>query len=356
MFSGFGLSNAAGGFVNIPQQYQDYFRCYPIDMMNGSKSSANNSGKIFLPPSALNKLIMLNIRYPMLFELKSPDSSKITHAGVWEFVAEEGRVYLPNWMMSVLKAKPGSLLHVSSTDVPLGKFVKLEPQSVDFLEITNPKAVLENALRNFSTLTVEDIIDIEYNGSVYKIRVVEVKPENKANSICVIETDLETDFAPPVGYVEPDYKKLQEEELERKKNAKPKAPDIGSMARRINYVETLHAPSLDSSFSGSGQKLSGKEVSNNAATATQKILPEKLKEQLQGTPQPLNLPDGQLFFGFPYVPPENAEENSAAEPAHTATFTGEGQSLRKSSKRKVKKDHSTSKSKAPKSPEVIEID
>ncbi len=62
---------------------------------------------------------------------------------------------------------------------------------------------LEKALRNFSTLTVEDIIQINYNDKIYGIKVLEVKPFHEDHSgISIVETDLEVDFAPPVGYVE----------------------------------------------------------------------------------------------------------------------------------------------------------
>ena len=150
MFSGFGFGNT--GSVPIPQEFEDFFRCYPIAMMNDRirKDDANFGGKIFLPPSALNRLSMLNIRYPMLFRLTSNESGKVTHGGVLEFIAEEGRVYLPQWMMETLNAQPGSLMKINSTDVPLGQFVKIEPQSTDFLDITDPKAVLENVLRSFN--------------------------------------------------------------------------------------------------------------------------------------------------------------------------------------------------------------
>ncbi len=58
-------------------------------------------GKIFLPPSALEKLTRLHIEYPMLFELINGAvvGGKVTHAGVLEFIAEEGKVYLPHWVL-----------------------------------------------------------------------------------------------------------------------------------------------------------------------------------------------------------------------------------------------------------------
>jgi len=98
----------------------------------------------------------------------------------------------------------------------LGTFVKLQPQSVDFLDISDPRAVLEHSLRQFSAMTVGDLIAIHYNNKVYEILVLETKPD--ASGISVVETDLQVrsffmacmivilgqvDFAPPIGYEEP---------------------------------------------------------------------------------------------------------------------------------------------------------
>lgn len=51
-----------------------------------------------MPPSALEQLTRLNINYPMLFKLTNKNTSRITHCGVLEFVADEGKVYLPLWV------------------------------------------------------------------------------------------------------------------------------------------------------------------------------------------------------------------------------------------------------------------
>ena len=64
-----------------------------------------------------------------------------THAGVLEFIAEEGVVHLPHWMMQSLRLNEGDPIRVTGTELPKGKFVKLQPQSVHFLEISDPKAV-----------------------------------------------------------------------------------------------------------------------------------------------------------------------------------------------------------------------
>jgi len=41
----------------------------------------------------------LHIQYPMLFKLTNNRANRVTHCGVLEFVADEGRVYLPYWVI-----------------------------------------------------------------------------------------------------------------------------------------------------------------------------------------------------------------------------------------------------------------
>lgn len=53
---------------------------------------------VIMPPSALEQLTRLNINYPMLFKLTNKKTNRITHCGVLEFVADEGKVYLPYWV------------------------------------------------------------------------------------------------------------------------------------------------------------------------------------------------------------------------------------------------------------------
>jgi len=141
----------------------------------------------------------------MLFELSNQKRGKKTHCGVLEFVAEEGMVYLPYWMMQNLLLGEGDILRVAYTTLPKGTFVKLRPQTKDFLDISNPKAVLETTLRGYTCLTVNDTILINYNNKRYFIDIVEAKP---GNAISIVDTDCEVDFAPPLDYVEPEPVRL----------------------------------------------------------------------------------------------------------------------------------------------------
>ncbi|KAF5102235.1 hypothetical protein D0Z00_000418 [Geotrichum galactomycetum] len=292
----------------------------------------------------------------MLFELSSEDTGLKTHGGVLEFTAEEGRVYLPQWMMEALGVAPGAIIKIANTNLEQGRFVKFEPQSTDFLDISDPRAVLENALRNYSTMTKDDIFQISYNNKVYAIKVLEVKPVNDAESICVIETDLNVDFAPPVGYVEPTP--VPSASVSRTGTPNP----LGGMASSIQYNKLLQTDSLKNKqsfdpFAGGGKKISNRSSkkssqpstpgslaagetasSNNSDTAVLSE-PPNYTELPSTSAAALNLPFGQLFFGYPIVPLKNVEDEKARENDEKTggsepVFGGSGQTLRKSLKRK----------------------
>ena len=91
---------ARGGMRRgAPQRFDEIFRCYPIIMAPGAERPELNYGsKIFLPPSALEKVSRLHVQWPIMLEMINGEREKHTHGGVLEFVAEEGRAYLPQWV------------------------------------------------------------------------------------------------------------------------------------------------------------------------------------------------------------------------------------------------------------------
>ncbi|KAJ3337409.1 ubiquitin fusion degradation protein [Gonapodya sp. JEL0774] len=253
------------------------------------------------------------------------NADRMTHAGVLEFIAEEGRVYLPNWMMNSLLLEQGDFVQIKNASLPLGNWVKIQPQSVDFLDIHDPRAVLETALRSYSTLTAGDVISLMYNNRPYDIEVLEVKPAtDKKSAISIVETDVEVDFAPPVGYQEPKPVK--------------RPPSVMSAAgSHMSIEEHTHERTINQfhSFGGSGNKLNGKpSVPGSVASAESLQVPVPASAAKPKAPAALRLPPGKLYFGYPIVPPKkqsdtNVPSNTSnpSEPTTTA-FTGSGQSLR----------------------------
>lgn len=98
----YNMLRSGGMHGRPPRRFQEYYRCYPTAMLPGNERvHLNYGGKIILPPSALDKLTKLHITYPMLFELVNGQKQTLTHAGVLEFVADEGKMYLPHWVCTI---------------------------------------------------------------------------------------------------------------------------------------------------------------------------------------------------------------------------------------------------------------
>lgn len=70
-----------------------------------------------MPPSALDHLTRLNVFYPMLFKLTNRKMNRITHCGVLEFVADEGKVYLPYWVSYQSQAAGLSMLYLPRIEI-----------------------------------------------------------------------------------------------------------------------------------------------------------------------------------------------------------------------------------------------
>jgi len=229
-----------------PQIMGTFESSYKVHSVAFQKPELEGGGKIILPASALDHLARLNIEWPMLFQLSNPSApTKRTHCGVLEFTADEGHCYMPYWMMQLLLLEEGKFVTIRSATLPKGKFVKVQPHSSDFLEIANPRAVMENRFRNFSALTQGDVIKLEYNKRNYYLSIIEVKPSQPYKAISIIETDVEVDFAPPL-----DQKSLPQEIP--KETQTPK--DIKTQPMPIT---TSASPSFQA-FMGSGFTLSGK--------------------------------------------------------------------------------------------------
>lgn len=103
-------------------------------------------------------------------------------------------------MLKNLRISTGDVVTIKFVKLAKGTFVKLQPHSKDFLDINDPKAVLEMALRNYSCLTVGDTFCFDYNNRTFNIDVKEARPDT---AILTIDTDCEVDFEAPLDYEEP---------------------------------------------------------------------------------------------------------------------------------------------------------
>ncbi|KAJ7386957.1 Ubiquitin recognition factor in ER-associated degradation protein 1 [Desmophyllum pertusum] len=282
-------------FGAVPRAFNTQFRCYSVVMFPGNeREDVERGGKIIMPPSALDQLTRLHIVYPMLFKLSNARSGRNTHCGVLEFVADEGKIYLPYWMMRNLLLEEGGLLQVESASLPVASYAKFQPK---------------NALRSFACLTKGDIIAIKYNERIYELLVLETKP---GNAVSIIECDMQVEFAPPVGYVEPEWQEKKEEKKEEEQTDEPHV-DHGFQA-----------------FTGSGFRLDGKKKKSNVPSNPVPMGPPVIK---RGIPN-YDFEKGKITFKRNLNKSNNSQLNNKAEATKPEfeAFKGSGKTLRQKRK------------------------
>lgn len=253
-------------------------------------------------------------------------------------------------MMQTLQLDVGDMLQIRTTSLELAKMVKLQPQSVNFLDISDPRAVLERAFRNFAALTKGDVFSFEYNDTVFDVAVLDVKPETEKMGVSMLETDVSVEFAPPVGYVEPSKKSSGSGTSTPRSTRGGGLPaggmlhSQGTMAQAINYdaISPAAAAALASNFLGEGLKIGSKKGSKapTPKPATPVAGMSANREALVpirrvNGPMPLRLPPNKLFFGYEIKPVKTKEEKEQEnEDAQRPHFAGQGQTLRGAVKRK----------------------
>ncbi|XP_071918259.1 uncharacterized protein [Coffea arabica] len=214
-------------------QFVQHYFCHSFATIQ--KHELDKGNKILMPASALDCLSALRIHYPMMFSIQNiydDSGGRTSHCGVLEFTAEGGSIFAPQWMMDSLKILEGDLVLLKSVYLPKGTFVKLQPHTTDFINLSNPKAVLEKTLQRYACLTTGDTITISHDKKKFQIDVLEAEP---SPAISIIDTDCEVDFAAPLDYKEPEKKASQKVEEE-----KPKFVAFSGLARRIDGAPLAH--------------------------------------------------------------------------------------------------------------------
>jgi ubiquitin fusion degradation protein 1 len=162
------------------------------------REDVEKGDKILLPSTMLQKTVDIKInRGIMVFCVQNTDTNKQTYCGVLEFVAEPGTVYLPGWMFENLQLYEGQRVNVTLiNDIKTASFVKLQPHKTEFIDLPNPRALLENELRNFTCLHEGDTIRIRLpTKKTFDIDILQLRPDNDYKACCIINCNMEVDFA-----------------------------------------------------------------------------------------------------------------------------------------------------------------
>lgn len=107
--------------------------------------------------------------------------------------------HLPVWLMDQLYLEEGAEVILRNVTLPKGTYMKIQPHKTEFIDLGDPKSILERQLTNYATIYKGDTINIHHNGKDYLINILECKPQD---SICVVEADVNLDFDAPLDYVD----------------------------------------------------------------------------------------------------------------------------------------------------------
>lgn len=267
--------------------YRRRLKCHSMIYYDGEGRYENTKDKILLPISVLEAISSMDIEHPYIFELSKVGIEGLkTYGGVQEFIYTGGEhMYLPKNIMDKLYLEEGENVDIQSIKMKKIEYLKLKPMSMDFLEIEEPKVILEEAFKNYTCIMEGDMIGFEYGGIPMRVEVTEVRPDGRA--MVLLDTECEVDFEPPVGYEEhmkkvkeeqeTIMKKIQEEEENKKsgprevqkavvKEEEVKTPSVFQRLQQIQQSTPLQRKSLVdtskfsqtknfSAFSGKGNSL-----------------------------------------------------------------------------------------------------
>ena len=258
--------------VDINNLFIEVYQAYPAVFKGRDDIELSNS--ILLPPKALAKLSLMknfnDTKNPILFRILNIDLGMYTHCGVADFTAENGKCYLPSNMFDKLCLEEGQKVNVRCVPLKPGTFIKLQPHKTEFINNPKPKTILEFNLRNYFCVTEGDTISVKFGKKIYKIDVVQCKPEK---AIRTLNCDIEVDFDPPKDYKEPEKKPKKEDSSSLTGSALKFKTD----QERVLSKEEIQKKITDKKFSGHHIRIDGKEVSNQQAKKIIKGIEEQKK-------------------------------------------------------------------------------
>ena len=130
-------------------------------------------------------------------EIINPNiNDKRAVCSVHEYTETPGIIFIPSRIMQTLGANAGENIKVNQKiDIPKGEFIKIKPYEKAFIELSDPKVVLERHISQFyPVLSKGELISIEFAGKNHHIEIVETKP---GDVIQTTNCDINLEFDRP---------------------------------------------------------------------------------------------------------------------------------------------------------------
>jgi len=201
------------GFGTGKKPYRKCYQAYTFKSIN--RNDLNPGDKIILPEKTLKDIKRLRLPFPFCFEIRRGNSVAHWKNNTKDIVADNkyrqfcsalefsgkdtSKIYIPIWMFKNLKIKNGAQVTISSAlNLPKGESVTIQPEKTEFIDLIHelgPQTFLEQAMKSYSVLSLNERLLIEINEKRFYIKLVDTKPR-KVISI-LGDVDLNIEFSPP---------------------------------------------------------------------------------------------------------------------------------------------------------------
>ena len=192
-----------------PMSFKQDLPCFSFMCSAQDLTKLNHSNKILLPPSILHTLNENeDLENVLFFKISNKELNFGIVCGVQEFSSPPGICHVPYHIMEHIGIKEGQEVEIEKVNLDQGTYIKLRPHKTAFINLSNPKEILEQIMSiDYPVVSQGQTIEIYYEEIKYLIDIVETKPDG---SISIINTDINIDFEEPLDYVEPIREPIQE--------------------------------------------------------------------------------------------------------------------------------------------------
>ena len=217
-------------------------------------SQVRYSNKILLPEETLRSLMKKKYNPPFFFKIENIDMKYGQVCGVQEFSAPPGVVHLPYHIMESIGISEGQHVEIKLASPVKGTYIKIQPHTTSFINLSNPKSLLEKVLsEKYPVLTEGHTITIEYLKKVFYVDIVKTEP---APVIDILNVNLNVDFDKPFDYQQTQIKEQNMDIKNNENNTLTHPKQIISENNVKKYKKTITYDMRK--FPGTGHRLGDK--------------------------------------------------------------------------------------------------
>ena len=191
---------------------------------------------------------------PFFFKIENIDMKYGQVCGVQEFSAPPGVVHLPYHIMESIGISEGQHVEIKLASPVKGTYIKIQPHTTSFINLSNPKALLEKVLsEKYPVVTEGHTIAIEYLKKVFYVDIVKTEP---APVIDILNVNLNVDFDKPFDYQQTQIKEQNMDIKNNENNTLTHPKQIISENNVKKYKKTITYDMRK--FPGTGHRLGDK--------------------------------------------------------------------------------------------------